>query len=212
MARPDVAMKVTHDGTVLRAQPLSEAVPVTAVAPTPTPSAETSKKNVALWAGIAGGGFVVVAAVAVVVVLLLGGKGLTLEISAPAEVSTSAVPVKVTLDEPEKIGKLEFCVDGKVESVVEIPTSKHIEQDVAASGVGDHELCIYAYSPEGRELARQTCTFSTTYDFKADVAQYINSARSTDDQIRGYANRINQEMSYGYVRAKGSSGPNRGTA
>jgi eukaryotic-like serine/threonine-protein kinase len=72
-ASPVAPQAASHDGTVLRGQPLSEAVPVTAAAPTPADQPEASgKKKAALWAGIAGGGFVVVAAVIVVILIVTG--------------------------------------------------------------------------------------------------------------------------------------------
>ena len=197
-----------HDGTVLRGESISQAMPPSAAVPTPAPTAPAKKKT-GLLIGLIGGGVALAAVVAVVVVLLLSGKGVTIEIESPkagATVSGGEVQVELDVSNPDRVAKVELYVDGQKQGTIgEAPFEK---AKISTGGVGEHELKASAYDEGGAEIAWVTGKYESTEgpggetgDYKTDVAPLIQSANSMQEQIKGYANRINSEMSSGIVSA-----------
>ncbi|MBU4174091.1 MAG: hypothetical protein KKB90_07250, partial [Actinobacteria bacterium] len=198
----------SHDGTVLRGEPISRAMPPSAAVPTPAPQAPARKKT-GLIVGLTTGGVALAAVVAVAVVLLLSGKGVTLQIEKPTAgdtVSGSEVQVELDVSNPDRVARVELYVDGQKQGTIEeAPFEK---AKISTGGVGEHELKVSAYDEGGAEIAAVTGKYESTEgpggetgDYKTDVAPLIQSANSMQEQIKGYANRINGEMSSGVISA-----------
>jgi len=196
------AQQVSHDGTVLRAAPVSQAMPVSAYTPAPAAAAPTAKKKTAVILGVASGAAVLAAVIVVVVVFLLGGGKVSLTITNPKGKSvTNPVTVRVDVKNPARVARLEISVDNHVEKVIEsAPYEVQVE-----TGSGNHTILVTAYGKNNATLASASSNVSVggggggggTTDYVADLPAKINQASAINDQITGYANRINSELDLG---------------
>ena len=201
-----VPSPVSHDGTVLRGKSIAEVVLPVAVVPSLQTYPVASKKK-GLILGISGGALALIA-IGVVVFLLVSGRGVALKIKSPKAgdaISTPNMEVSLDVNNPGKVGKVELYLDGQKQGTIDKAPFK---TEITSGGAGKHELKASAYGVDGALLAEVTESFETAEgaassggDYKSEAAHYISTASATDEQIKGYAARINGELSYGYVSA-----------
>ena len=187
------------DATILRGP---EAAP--AYGAPPAPAAAPARKRTGLLVGL---GALVVAIIAgtVVAVVLLAGGGVSVKIKSPAagqKVEGGEVSVTLEVEKPEKIARVEFYVDWRLEETVE---REPFEATVPAGGRGSHELTVTARGKDGAMLAQATGSFESAggaqqqADYPQALSGKIAEASALDQQIRTYANRINSETAPGSV-------------
>ena len=151
---------VSREGTLLRAEPIQEAIPVSAVAPTPAEVPFLKKRRTLLIAGTAAGALLA-AGVAVLLVFLLSGKGVSLKIKSPASGETVSGPtleVSLEVANPDKVGKVELYIDNTLQKTIE---SAPFTAQIDSPGSGEHELRVSAYDKGGAELASASRNFTS---------------------------------------------------
>jgi len=119
----------SHDGTVLRGEPVSMAMPPSAAVPTPALTAPAKKKT-GLLIGLIGGGVALAALAAVVVVLLLSGKN-----GKPEQTEVESKP------EAPQVESLDGYVTGAVASSEGYDSSNGIYYSVSNIRDGIPETC-----------------------------------------------------------------------
>jgi serine/threonine protein kinase len=193
-ATPETGRPSSYDGTMLRARPIEQAMPISAMAPTPAPSEK--KKHTGLIIGIASAAVVVAAGVALLLIFLLKG-GVTMKITSPTASANVSNPMHVALSvsDPGKVAKVELYVDGTELKTID---GTPFEADLDPGAAGDHELRASAYDKNGVVLADVTSKYQSsgggtgsTGDYKTDVVGKINEAGAIDSQIAQYADQIN---------------------
>jgi predicted Ser/Thr protein kinase len=200
-ATPEMeAVPSSQDGTMLRARPIEQAMPVSAMAPTPAVAAAPPKKKTALWIGVGAGALLVVAGVAVVLVFLLkGGVSLAIKTPTSGEKVSNPMTVSLSVGDPSKVDRIELYIDGTQTRTLSGTAS---EAQIDPGGAGEHELRASAYDKGGAVLADVTSKYTSeggggtsggqTGNYKADVVGKINEAAAIDNSLVAYANQINE--------------------
>ncbi|HEY5494240.1 MAG TPA: protein kinase, partial [Candidatus Anoxymicrobiaceae bacterium] len=191
----------SQDGTMLRARPIEQAMPASAMTPAPSAAAAPPKKKTGLWIGVGAGALVILAGIALVVVLLVWAGKVGLTITKPTAGESVGNPMNVALKvkNQAKVDRIELYIDGTQTRTLNGTTS---EAQIEPGGAGEHELRASAYNKGGAVLAEASSKYSSsgggstggggTGNYRADVVGKINEAGAIDNELVQYANQINE--------------------
>jgi len=203
-AAPETASMPSAEGTMLRGAPLEQAMPPSAMAPSPSLAAQPEKKkHTGLWVGIGAGALLLVAGVVVLVFLvIIPMLKFSLSIKSPTARAKVSNPmhVAISVSDPSKVERVELYVDGTQQKSL---TATPYEADLDPGPAGERELRASAYNTAGAVLADVTTRYQSeggggtppggTGNYKTDVVTQINEAGTIDNALVQYANQINEQ-------------------
>ncbi|HEY5528314.1 MAG TPA: Ig-like domain-containing protein, partial [Thermoleophilia bacterium] len=148
----------SQDGTMLRARPIEQAMPVSAMTPAPAMAVGEKKKRTGLWIGVGAGALVVVAAAVVVILLLINSKVFKIKTPSPNEAVENPMNVSLEVKNLSGIARVSLCVDGAEVKSLDAST---YETQVEAGAQGEHTLLASAYSEGGAVLREASVKYTS---------------------------------------------------
>ena len=190
-AAPETASMPSAEGTMLRGAPLEQAMPPSAMAPSPSLAAQPEKKkHTGLWVGIGAGALLLVAGVVVVMILIMNNGKVSIAISQPTANQSVSGTMKVSLNvkNPSKVAKVSLFVDDTEQKTI---TAAPFEADVNPGGSGEHVLKATAYNKDGAVIVQASMPYKSSGQppsNTADLTTYVASvaaSSSTSDPGKG---------------------------